>query len=452
MERTARESDGVGLMATSRSHRVLVLGSGGREHAMTRALLASGEVEVVYIMPGNPGMSEAGVMLCNDVTGNQEALRAFIGEHRISYVFPGSEKYLALGISNWCERWGVPCFGPSKEAAMLEVSKHFSKEILTVLDLPTPRFVMAKTKQEAIAKAREFTELPVVKVDGLASGKGVAVPKSWAELEAFVSQIFDDGKFGQQEVLLEERINGPEISVFFAVNSGCPHPDPLPGREREARSQNIQCLGACEDYKRLRDKDEGPNTGGMGSIFPHPLFTPELEAQATRIVDSVCAELARRGIPYRGFLFLGGMIVDGNLHVIEFNARLGDPEAESLLTAWGGNLFAPIIRKTSLPAYSDIAAKGAVATLAFVDEAYPESKNDSYPIGLDLQILGDEGQIYSSSVVSHGGNLWSNGGRVLYLTVKGATLPEALATLYRKVPCVSFEGMHYRTDIGKKWM
>jgi phosphoribosylamine---glycine ligase len=396
--------------------RVLVVGSGGREHALAWAIARSPRLTELHAAPGNPGIAAFGS--CHPVRADDaEGLLGLCRELEIDLVVVGPEAPLVAGIADVLRHAGIAVFGPGREAARIEGSKLFAKEIMQAADVPT-----AKT----LAVARPPC---VVKTDGLAAGKGVFVCGTREELDRGIRAA---AAFGGP-LVIEELLEGPEVSVF-ALSDG----------------STVLTLAAAQDFKRAYDGDAGPNTGGMGAYSPVPDIGPdELESLVGSIHRPVIAELARRGAPYVGVLFAGLMLTETGPRVLEFNCRFGDPETQAILPLLRGDLL------TMLAAAArgrlegiDVAAQGAAVTVAVAAGDYPAGGDSGSPIeGIaDAETAG--ALVFHAGTAQQGSQIVTNGGRILNVTAVGETIGEARARAYEAVSQISFAGARYRADIA----
>lgn len=422
--------------------RILVLGSGAREHALAWRLGAEPDVTFILCAPGNPGIARRFTTMPVDPV-NAEAVLALIKEQSIDLTVVGSEAPLARGLAERLAEGGYRVFGPTRAAAQLETSKAFAKDFMRRHDVPTARYRVSSSADEAIEAIRsgEFGDALVVKADGLAAGKGVVVADDRRVAEDAVRATMIDRMFGEagSRIVLEERLEGPEVS-FFVV----------------ADSERYVPLYSAQDHKRVFDDDAGPNTGGMGAFAPSPLMTPDRqEAIEQSIVRPVLEGMAEEGTPFRGFLYCGLMITDDGPKVIEFNVRFGDPEAQVVL---------PILDRPLAPLLWN-AASGALTTGGFSSGAsrvavgvvlaargYPGEVHTGDPIrGLD-QLSQDvpEALVFFAGVAERHRELVTAGGRVLTIVSRSDSYVSAIRDAYKAAACISFEGMHYRRDIGRK--
>ncbi len=416
--------------------RVLVVGSGGREHALCWALAASPLLTKLWCAPGNPGTARHAENVAIGVL-DIAALATFAQENAVDLVVPGPEAPLVAGIADAMGLAGIACCGPSAAAARLEGSKTFTKEICDAAGIPTALW----ERFDNAAAAREFVRRRgapiVVKADGLAAGKGVVVAASVAEAEQAIADFMESRSLGDagDSLVIEECLIGEEIS-FFALCDGV-HAIPL---------------GAAQDHKRVGEGDTGPNTGGMGAYSPPPAFTPALEHETmARIVRPALAELARQGTPFRGILFAGLMLTAHGPKLIEFNVRFGDPEAECLLPRLQSDLLPALVAACDGELANFALKWRKLATLAVVMAArgYPGTPVRHSPIG-DLTaaeaVLG--AMVFQAGTERLDGQLVSSGGRVLAVCGAGPDLAAAQAVAYRAVDAIAWPDGFCRRDIG----
>lgn len=415
--------------------RVLLLGSGGREHAMARALRTAPAIEL-FIAPGNPGMQALGEVLPLDLS-DLAAVARTAAELRIEVVVPGPERLLCAGLADALHTAGVACCGPTAAAARLEGSKIFMRELTAPLGVPGPRFTIVRTAADLGAAMRAVAawgSVPVVKADGLAGGKGVSLPASPRECIEHAERLLASGP-----VLLEERLHGEEASLFFACHGA-----------------DCVALPSARDHKRLHDGDHGPNTGGMGAVSPSPALTPDLaEEVRARIVQPVLAALCDRGTPFVGFLFAGLMLTARGPMLLEFNVRLGDPEAQAILPRLGAGELLRLVLATARGRLKELhPAVDPRPTCAVVlcAPGYPDEPALGTEITLapGLAAAGAESDAWllHAGTREEQGRLRSAGGRVLNLVARGDTAAAARARAYQALRGVRLAGMHFRTDIG----
>jgi phosphoribosylamine---glycine ligase len=421
--------------------KVLVIGSGGREHALVR-MLARGTGISVTCAPGNAGIASDARVLPIDA-GAVDELYGLADRERFDLTVVGPELPLDLGVVDRFYAAGHVIFGPARAAAQLECSKSFAKTFMTRHGIPTARFRVCDSADDAHqVVARGELGLPIViKADGLAAGKGVVVAADRAEADAGIRVAMTDLQFGQAgaRVVLEECLSGPEVS-FFAVCDG----------------RRAIALGSAQDHKRVFDDDRGPNTGGMGAFAPSPLMDAELEARVMRdVVAPVVAGMREEGHEYRGFLYVGLMLTCDGPKVIEFNVRFGDPEAQVLL---------PLL-ETDLPSLLAAAARGdlgshAVTTgggvavgVVLASGGYPGPVKTGVPIhGIEAASRIPGVDVFHAATARRGAELVTAGGRVLTVVGRGPTFDDAIARAYEGVSKIAFDGMQFRRDIGRKAM
>ena len=408
--------------------RILVLGSGGREHALARALARDSDVTALHAAPGNPGIGEIAEL--HDVTATSPAeVTALARKLTPDLVVVGPEAPLVAGVADAVRDAGLACFGPGRGAAMIEGSKSFAKEVMTTAGVPTAAARTCRTESEAAAALAEFGPPYVVKADGLAAGKGVVVTTDQAEALAHAS--------ASGVVVIEEFLDGPEVSVF-ALTDGA---DAVP-------------LQPAQDYKRAGDGDEGPNTGGMGAYTPLAWAPADLaEETLSTVVRPTLAELRRLGQPFSGLLYVGLCLTQRGLRVVEFNARFGDPETQVILDRLGS----PLGGLLAACAGGDLAAAGpltwlpgAAVTVVIAAEGYPEA-----PVRGDLvDGLAEAGHVPGCYVLQAGtvsdsaGRLTASGGRVLNVVGSGDDLAVARARAYEAAAHIRMRGGWYRGDVA----
>ena len=416
--------------------RVLVLGSGAREHAMVHTIAKAPSVDRLFAAPGNPGMAGDAVLLDLDLA-NLEALADAAVENAVDLTVVGPEVPLAEGIGDVFARRGLLLFGPLAAAAELEASKVFAKEFCFRHGIPTAAAEIVHTSEDAARTAREIGFPVVLKADGLAAGKGVLIIHSEADLDAALDELFVTRRFGAaaDRVLVEECLEGPEVS-FMVISDGT----------------RAECFATSHDYKRVGAGDSGPNTGGMGSHSPAFALDDELREEILdTVIGPTVAGMAAEGREYRGILYAGLMLTADGPKVLEFNCRLGDPETQSVLRRFDGDLaavFSDAARGQLVPGCMGWKDEVA-ACVVIAAEDYPSSPH----LGDDISGL-DEAEALPGVVVFHAGTkrdgnrLITAGGRVLSVTATGATLADAVDLAYRGVQRVGIRGAHFRSDIG----
>ena len=426
---------------------VLLLGGGGREHAVALKLAESPRVRKVLCAPGNGGVAAAAdaKLECVALAHEPEAVARFAVERQVALVFVGPEQPLVDGVADACAAAGVACFGPSAAAARIEGSKAFSKDLMSELGVRTAAYATFTDVGAAKAHVAACGYDVVVKASGLAAGKGVVLPESAAEAEAALDSMLTDRAFGEAggEVVVEERIDGPEVSLLaFCDGEG--------GR--------VVCMPPAQDHKRVRDGDAGPNTGGMGAYAPAPVLVPGSSAHAACVdaMERVAAGLASRGAPFVGVLYGGFMLTADGPSVLEFNCRFGDPETQVLLPLLASDLYAicrACCARALGPELVEFAPDRHAATVVMAAPGYP----GSYPKGARIDGLesaagdgaaGGARVYHAGTALSKSGHVVTSGGRVLAVTGVGGSLRAALDVAYGGVKAIAFDGAHYRSDIG----
>ena len=416
--------------------KVLVVGGGGREHAIVRTLAKSPKIDALYCAPGNGGIAAQAQCVPIQAT-DVEAMVAWAKEHAMDFVVVAPDDPLALGMVDALEAAGIPAFGPRANAAIIEASKVFSKALMEKYHIPTARYRSFTDLDEALSYIRQEGAPIVVKADGLALGKGVVVAQTVAEAEEAARSMMADGKFGAAgaKVVIEECMTGPEVTVLCFVDGE--HLSPMP---------------PSRDHKRAFDGDKGPNTGGMGAISPAPGYTPEIADRCMKeIFLPTVAALKAEGRPFHGVLYFGLMLTPDGPKVVEYNARFGDPECQAVLSLLETDLMDifQACREGTLDRL-DIRWKDAAACcLVLASGGYPTSYQKGYPItGLD--------EAEQTAVVFHAGTkrdedgtIRTSGGRVLGVTAIGDDLDAAIDGAYAAAKHISFQDMHFRTDIGR---
>lgn len=419
--------------------RVLVVGGGGREHALCAAIAKSPRLTRLFAAPGNPGI--AALAECVDLPAdNLVGLERFAREQAIDLTVVGPEAPLVAGIVDRFQAAGLRVFGPTAAAARLEGSKAFAKELLRRQRIPTASFAVFDKAEAALQHVRDLLKFPVViKADGLAAGKGVVICRDRMAAEAAVRELMVDAAFGAagRRVVIEEFLMGTEASVLAIVDG-----------------RTIAILEAARDHKAALDYDRGPNTGGMGAISPPRAVTPEVIEQVERqILIPVVHAMGRSGHPFRGLLYAGLMLTKGGPKVIEFNVRFGDPEAQAILPRLRSDLLEILDAATDgrLDQIEPLDWDPRPACCVVLASAgYPGAYETGFPIlGLnDADSLADVA-VYHAGTVRRDGQIITNGGRVLGVTALGDDLREACARAYRGVTRIRFQGAFYRSDIGR---
>lgn len=431
--------------------RVLVIGKGGREHALCWRLNQSPTVWGLFCAPGSPGINSLAQPVPIEPTDAQ-ALASFAGENKIDLTVVGPEDPLAAGIVDVFEHAGLKIFGPSKAAAQLEASKAFARDVLRSAGVPIPEGAAFDDAEAARGYVRAHGGNVVVKADGLALGKGVVVCDDVDGALCAIGEAMERRVFGDagRRVVIEERLRGEELS-FFALCDG----------------KGAVAIGSAQDHKQILDGDLGPNTGGMGAYSPAPQFALELDARIMReVVAPVIGVMADRGMPFRGVLFVGLMIDGDRFSVLEFNVRFGDPECEALMMRFESDLAAAMMaaveQKLSAPLVK-LSPRSAVSVV-LASGGYPGPYQKGLPIkGLE-KVEGAEGgetkvgwaldrirvKAFHAGTALADGGLVTNGGRVMVISTLADTLAAALKAAYQAADMIEFDGKHLRRDIGRK--
>ena len=419
--------------------KVLVIGSGGREHAVIRKLKENKEIDTIWCAPGNGGISADAV--CVDIKAmDKEGLVSFAKENSVDFCVVTPDDPLSAGMTDAMEEAGIPCFGPHANAAIIEASKAFSKELMKKYGIPTAAYEIFDNPDQAKEYIRKTGKYPVVvKADGLALGKGVLIATDENSAMDAVTEIMEDHAFGASgnKVVVEEFMTGKEVSVL-AFTDG----------------KVVKPMISSMDHKRANDNDEGLNTGGMGTISPSPYYTPEIaETCMKTIFQPTVDALNAEGRTFRGCLYFGLMLTPEGPKVVEYNCRFGDPETQVVLPMLKSDLFT-IMKACHDGTLADTDVEWADGACACVIEAsggYPQHYEKGYEIsGLDENGQYEGVTVYHAGTKKADGKYLTNGGRVLGITATGKDLSEALEKAYAAVEHITFKDMHYRTDIGRK--
>jgi phosphoribosylamine--glycine ligase len=418
--------------------KILVIGGGGREHAIVWRLAQDSCGPELFCAPGNAGTASLArnvPVSAEDVPG----LLAWAKEHRPDLTVVGPEVPLCLGLADAFAACGLRVFGPCQAAARMEGSKLFSKEIMTAAGVPTARASSFSDADEAVAALSGFSLPVVIKADGLAAGKGVIIAQTRDEAVAAIRSMLVDAVFGQAgaSVLVEEFLEGEEASILALVDG-----------------ERAVLLPASQDHKRVYDADQGPNTGGMGAYTPAPVVTPDLLPVITdTVILPVVRELKRRGIVYKGVLYAGLMIGPRGINVLEFNARFGDPETEAVLPRLAGDLIPALqacIDGTLSESLVSVRPEAA-ATVIMAAGGYPGAYKKGTPIyGLEEAARVPNSVVFHAGTASKDGQVVTSGGRVLAVTALGPDLKTAVGRAYEAAEKIRFDGAHYRRDIAHR--
>ena len=413
--------------------KIMVIGGGGREHAIIRALRKNRDVETVYALPGNAGMEDT---VCVNVAATDlEGVVAFTREHRVDLAVVTPDDPLVLGMVDLLEAEGIPCFGPRRNAAILEGSKVFAKTFMKRWNIPTAAWEVfgdAEAAKDYVQRA----DLPlVIKADGLALGKGVIIAKTREEALEAVDRIMVQKVFGKsgERVIVEEFLEGPEVTLLTLTDG-----------------ESLVPLLSSMDHKRAGDGDTGLNTGGMGCIAPNPFYTPQVHR---RCMEEICLPtirgMAAEGRPFRGCLYFGLMLTEKGPKVIEYNCRFGDPEAQTILPLMETDLLQAMLAVTqNRLGEEDIRfSSDSSCCVILASAGYP----GKYEKGREITVPGDLLEhVYMAGVAREKGKLVTSGGRVMGVLGRGASLSEAVHQAYARVDRIEFENRQYRRDIGQR--
>ena len=412
--------------------KTLVIGTGGREHALALALSKDPSVTEVHAAPGNPGIR--GVATLHEVDPMDGAAVADLAERLgVDLVVVGPEAPLVAGVADAVRERGISCFGPSAEAAQLEGSKAFAKDVMAAADVPTARAYVCTTEEEAASALDAFGPPYVVKDDGLAAGKGVVVTD---DRDAALAHAVGCGR-----VVIEEFLDGPEVSLFALCSFN------------EADGATVYPLQPAQDFKRIFDGDEGPNTGGMGAYTPLPWAPVGLVDEVTeRVLRPTVEELARRGVPFSGLLYAGLALTRNGVRVVEFNARFGDPETQPLLALLDSPL-GELLKAAADGELHDVSAPrwqpGAAVAVVMASAGYPETSHSGDVIVGTETLAGEpDVDVIHAGTALDDDRLVTAGGRVLAVTAVGSDIADARARAYEGVAAISFDGAQWRRDIA----
>jgi len=414
---------------------ILLIGSGGREHAIAKSLAESPILSNLFCIPGNAGIEE--IALCEDIdTSNQEDILNFCTNNNIEIVFIGPETPLVEGLADYLTENNIFAFGPNKEASKLEGSKSFTKNLCKNYKIPTAAYEKFTNKDNAIKFIKKNSYPLVIKVDGLAAGKGVIIAENQEEAEESIEDIFS-GKFGSagKEVVIEEFLKGEEAS-FFVLSDGISF---LP-------------LTSAQDHKRIGEGDTGLNTGGMGAYSPAPIMTEELISETiSNIIEPTLKAMKDSGTPFVGILYAGLMIKDNKPKLIEYNVRFGDPECQVILPRLNNDLVDLLInvKNKNLKNYTLEWKNNYSITFVLSSEGYPEDYKTGIKIeGLDKINDNEDFEVYHAGTKREGEDILTSGGRVININGYGQTLKNAKDNATKIINLISWPGCYYRKDIG----
>lgn len=414
--------------------KVLVIGSGGREHAVIKSLKKSKEIDEIFAFPGNPGMADDATLVDGKAT-DVEAAVAFAVKNNIDYCVVTPDDPLVLGMVDAMNEKGIPCFGPKANAAIIEGSKVFSKELMKKYGIPTAKYEVFSDMEKALNYVETCPIPTVVKADGLALGKGVIIAFTREEAKNAIISMMQDHQFGKSgdNIVIEEFLEGPEVSVLSFTDGNTVVP-----------------MISSMDHKRAKDNDEGLNTGGMGTIAPNPYYTSDVAEVCMKTIFKPTIEaMNKEGRTFRGCLYFGLMITKNGPKVIEYNCRFGDPETQVVLPLLESDLFT-IMKATTNGTLKDVEVKWSdknACCLILASDGYPASYKKGYPLVIDPSI---KDCVYVAGAATKDGVLVTNGGRVLGITSIADTLEDAIKESYKKSDLVSFDNKYYRHDIGAK--
>jgi phosphoribosylamine--glycine ligase len=414
--------------------KILVLGGGGREHAIIKALARSPQSPELFCAPGNPGIAEEATCLPELDPCDVEAVVEASREQGIDLVVVGPEAPLVAGVVDGLEEAGIAAFGPSRGAARLEGSKAFAKEVMADAGIPTAAYRVLRDREEALAQIAETTWPTVLKADGLAAGKGVLICGTEAEAREAVDVFFTEQRFGQTEVVLEDFLEGEELSLL-AVCDG----------------ERAIPLAPAQDYKRIGDGDSGPNTGGMGSYSPVSTVSSQQLAELSALVHQPVVDLMkRRGTPFHGVLYAGLMMTPDGPRVLEYNTRFGDPETQAVLPRLESDLVEIFLKSTTPGGLIDLEVRFSeswAVTVVLASAGYPASSSSGDVI-TGLEEAAEIGEVIHAGTALDEGGIVTAGGRVLNLTGLGPDPAAARERAYEAAAEIEFEGMQMRSDIA----
>ncbi len=414
--------------------KVLVVGGGGREHAICWKLAQSPKVTELFCAPGNAGIAQVAKCVnvkATDVNGMVQWAR----DNAMDFVVVAPDDPLALGMVDALEAAGIPAFGPRANAAIIEASKAFSKELMKKYHIPTAKYETFTQLDKALAYIEEQGAPIVVKADGLALGKGVVVASTVEDAKTAAREMMEDKKFGESgsTVVIEECMTGPEITVLAFADG-----------------EHVRPMISSQDHKRAFDSNQGPNTGGMGAIAPPPQYTPEVAKRCVEeIFQPTVAALKAEGRPFHGVVYFGLMLTPDGPKVVEYNARFGDPECQAVLSLLDGDLMDifTACREGTLDKADFSWKEQAACCLVLASGGYPLDYKKGCPIS-GLEEAGKSAVVFHAGTAEKNGQIVTNGGRVLGVTALGDTLEHAIANAYAAAKPISFQDMHFRTDIG----
>ena len=414
--------------------KLLVVGSGGREHAIIKKLKENKDVEVIWALPGNGGIAQDAVCVPVSVT-DIAGITKFAVENGVDYAVVAPDDPLVLGCVDALEKEGIPCFGPRANAAIIEGSKVFSKNLMKKYGIPTAQYEVFDDMQKALDYLETAPVPTVIKADGLALGKGVVIAQTREEAKDAVLSMMRDKKFGKSgdRIVIEEFLEGPEVSVLAFTDGRCVKP-----------------MVSSMDHKRAHDGDQGLNTGGMGTVAPNPYYTDSIAEQCMQqIFLPTIDAMNREGRTFRGCLYFGLMITKAGPKVIEYNCRFGDPETQVVLPLLESDLLT-VMQATTNGTLQDcdvVFSDGCAACVIMASDGYPASYEKGYEITVPQDV---QDSVYVAGAALKDGTLVTNGGRVLGVTATAATLKEAVEAAYKKVATIHFDHAFWRRDSGAR--
>lgn len=414
--------------------KILVIGGGGREHAVVRAIKKNPRVTEIFALPGNGGIAKDAECVAIGATETEKIVE-FAVRNKIDYAIVTPDDPLVLGVVDALEEKGIPCFGPNKKAAILEGSKVFAKDLMKKYNIPTAEYAVFDNKADAVKYLETATYPTVIKADGLALGKGVLIVHNFDEAKSAVNMMMEDKVFGKSgdNVVIEEYLTGPEVSVLSFCDG-----------------KTIVPMVSAMDHKRAKDNDEGLNTGGMGTIAPNPYFTKEVEKECMeKIFVPTMNAMNSEGRTFKGCIFFGLMITPKGPKVIEYNCRFGDPETQVVLPLLESDLLTVMQAVTQGTLTADMVkfSDKSACCVVMASDGYPEKYQKGFKITIPSSI---EENVFVAGAKLDGEKLVTSGGRVLGVTALAEDLSSAIDKAYSLVDKVSFENAYYRKDIGKR--
>ena len=414
--------------------KILVVGGGGREHAIVKAIKKNKDVSEIFVLPGNGGMADDATLVPIGAKETDKIVE-FAVKTGIDYAIVAPDDPLVLGTVDKLSAAGIPCFGPDKKAAIIEGSKAFAKDLMQKYGIPTAKYRVFTDEQAALDYIAGEKFPLVIKADGLALGKGVIIAENLREAQSAVKSMMQDKVFGESgaKIVVEEFLTGPEVSVLTFTDG-----------------KTVVPMVSSMDHKRAQDGDKGLNTGGMGTVAPNPYYTDEIAARCMKeIFIPTIDAMNKEGRTFKGCLYFGLMLTENGPKVIEYNCRFGDPETQVVLPLMKSDLLT-VMRATTFGTLDKTAVefeKGYACCVIMASKGYPSAYEKGYEITVADEVKDD---VYFAGAKLKDGKLFTDGGRVLGVTAKGETLKDAIDKAYAKVKKVSFENAYYRKDIGAR--